>query len=165
MAPAHRPARIGFLLSQLGTFATDVFAAEAAQLGVTPPQAGVIRIIGRTPGISQRELADKLGTVQSRVVSIIDDLEAAGIARRARSMTDRRVQQIELTDKGRETLVALRSAAEQQEAVVTEGLTPEQRDTLFELLGALGRLRGLDADVHPGYTGERTGAGRAQPTA
>lgn len=151
MAHAQRPARIGFLLAQLGAYSAGVFATETAQFGITPSEAGVIRIIGRTQGISQRELADKLGTVQSRVVSIIDRLEAAGLVVRTRSSADRRVQQLDLTAPGRDTLLALRGAAERQEAIVADGLTASQRDQLYELLSALGRLRGLDADVHPGY--------------
>lgn len=145
----HRPARIGFLLSQLGAHASDLFADQVRELGLTPSESGVIRIIGRSPGISQRDLATRLGTVQSRIVSIIDRLETAGLAVRIRSTTDRRIQQLDLTEAGRATLLSLRAAAEAQESILTEGLTPEQKTQLFELLATLGRLRGLDADVHP----------------
>jgi DNA-binding MarR family transcriptional regulator len=147
----HRPARIGFLLAQLGAHATDVFADQIRHLDISSSEAGVIRIIGRTPGISQRDLATKLGTVQSRVVSIIDRLETAGLAARSRSTTDRRIQQLELTDAGRATLLSLRAAAEAQESIIAEGLTSEQKTQLYELLTTLGTLRGLDADIHPGY--------------
>lgn len=147
----HRPARIGFLLAQLGAHATDVFADQVRKLGITPSEAGVLRIIGRTPGISQRDLANKLGIVQSRVVTIVDRLEAAGLAVRTRSTTDRRIQQLELTDAGQATLISLRTAAEAQESILAEGLTTEQKTQLYELLTTLGALRSLDADVHPGY--------------
>lgn len=146
-----RPARIGFLLAQLGEHAAQLFAAETRELGVTPAEAGVIRIIGRSPGISQRELAQKLGAAQSRVVALLDRLEDSGLAARTRSESDRRVQRLELTDAGRQTLGALRRAAEAQEAAVTEGLPAAQKAELFALLSTLSALRGLDADVHPGY--------------
>ncbi|MCU1526816.1 MAG: MarR family transcriptional regulator [Frondihabitans sp.] len=151
MAPQKRPARLGFLLSQLGAHAADVFATQIQELGITPSEAGVIRIIGRTPGISQRELADRLGTVQSRVVVLVDRLESAGLATRVRSTVDRRTQQVELTDAGRSTQLSLRRAAEAQEIAITDGLTDEQTTQLFDLLTTLGALRGLDTDVHPGY--------------
>jgi DNA-binding MarR family transcriptional regulator len=151
-----RPARIGFLLSQLGTHASDEFAARVRELGLTPSEAGVIRIIGRRPRISQRELADLLGAVQSRVVALVDRLEAAGLATRARSATDRRVQELALTDAGRDTLRALRSIAEAGEEELTAGLSANQRDDLYQLLDTLSTLRGLHADVHVGYR-EREG--------
>jgi DNA-binding MarR family transcriptional regulator len=151
MSIGDRPARIGFLLAQLGAHATDLFAAQTRELGVTPSEAGVVRIVGRTPGISQRELAEKLGAVQSRVVALVDRLEAAGLATRTRSASDRRMQRLELTDAGRRTLADLRRAAQAQEAALTDGLTLEQKNQLHELLARLSALRSLDADVHPGY--------------
>ena len=83
----ERPARIGFLLSQLGAHAAELFAHHTRELGVTPSEAGVVRIISRQPGISQRELAGRLGAVQSRVVALIDRLEQAGFVTRTRGTT------------------------------------------------------------------------------
>ena len=151
MPTPKRPARIGFLLAQLGAHAADIFAAEVRPLGVTVSEAGVIRIIGRQPGITQRQLADKLGALQSRVVALLDGLERKGLAERNRSTTDRRVQQLDLTDAGRSLLAKLRLAAEAQEAVVAEGLSDQQKRDLYQLLSTLSARRGLDADVHPGY--------------
>ncbi|WP_432989359.1 MarR family winged helix-turn-helix transcriptional regulator [Dactylosporangium sp. CA-233914] len=145
-----RPARIGFLLSQLGTHAAKLFADHVRELGITPSEAGVVRIIGRRPGISQRELAGQLGAVQSRVVALVDRLEQAGLAQRTRG-TDRRTQQLNLTDAGRALLASLRQVAEAQEAALTDGLTAEQKAQLFDLLSTLSALRGLDPDVHPGH--------------
>ncbi|GAB3556335.1 MarR family winged helix-turn-helix transcriptional regulator [Spelaeicoccus albus] len=148
-----RPARIGFLLAQLGTHAADVFAEQIQPLGITPSDAGVLRIIGRSPGIAQRQLADKLGALPSRVVALIDKLERAGLAERTRSTTDRRAQELNLTDDGRKLLAELRKAAMAQEREVTNGLTDEQRTQLHDLLATMSHLQGLDADVHPGYRG------------
>lgn len=151
MSAPQRPARIGFLLAQLGAHAAELFAQKTRDLGITPAEAGVIRIIGRTPGISQRELAQKFGAVQSRVVVLIDRLEAAGLATRTRRANDRRIQEIELTDAGRRLLVALGRAARTQEATLTEGLSERRKTELYALLAELGSLRGLDPDVHPAY--------------
>jgi DNA-binding MarR family transcriptional regulator len=155
-----RPARIGFLLSQLGTHASEVFAARVRELGLSPSEAGVIRIIGRRPKISQRELAELLGAVQSRVVALVDRLEAAGLATRTRSATDRRVQELALTDAGQNTLRALRTVAEAGEAELTAGLSVHQTEDLYHLLDRLRTLRGLHADVHVGYRGPEGGSGQ-----
>ncbi|MDR6972751.1 MarR family transcriptional regulator [Leifsonia shinshuensis] len=153
MTPARRPARIGFLLTQLGSLAAESFAARARELGITPPEAGAMRILGRGADMNQRELAEKLGVAQSRVVALVDSLEAAGLITRERSTTDRRNFVLHVTDPGRELLARLRSAAEAQEEELTEGLSADDRDRLYELLLRLGDARGLDRDVHPDYRG------------
>jgi hypothetical protein len=58
-----RPKRTAFLLSQLGALASARFAERTRELGLTPSDAGVLRLLGRSPGLSQRSLADRLGAV------------------------------------------------------------------------------------------------------
>jgi DNA-binding MarR family transcriptional regulator len=152
VVPAHqRPARIGFLLSQLGTHAAELFAEQVKALGITPSEAGVIRIIARTPDVTQRELANQLGATQSRVVALVDDLERKGLATRTRSTTDRRVQHLALTDQGRALMPRLRTAAEAQEASITNGLSEREVEELYMLLSALSTARGLSPEIHTGY--------------
>jgi DNA-binding MarR family transcriptional regulator len=151
MPTARRPARIGFLLTQLGSLAAENFAAKTRELGITPPEAGVMRILGRQAGMNQRELAGKLGVAPSRIVALVDSLESAGLIIRERSASDRRSQVLQVTDSGRDLLARLRSAAETQEAELAEGLSANDRDQLHDLLLKLGDARGLDRDVHPGY--------------
>ena len=148
--PTHRPARIGFLLSQLGAHASRRFDERVAEVGLTVQQAGVLRILGRQPGVSQRDLADRLGLVQSRMVALIDGLEREGFVTRTRSATDRRSYELSLTDAGSAKLRALRAVAEAHESELTSSLTAEQRDALYGLLGELAESLGLDADVHGG---------------
>lgn len=148
MAQSARPARIGFLLAQLGAHAGARFADRTKPLGLTPAQAGVLRVLARRPGINQRDLAGRLGAVQSRVVVLIDGLEAAGLVARERSTTDRRNYELRLTDDGLVMLGRLRIVAEEHEADITDGLTDDQRDTLAELLTELCARAGLDVDVH-----------------
>jgi DNA-binding MarR family transcriptional regulator len=145
---SERPARIGFLLAQLGTHVGARFADRTKQIGLTPGQAGVLRVLARRPGMNQRDLAGRLGAVQSRVVVLIDGLETAGLVARERSTTDRRNYELRLTDEGRVTLGRLRTIAEEHEADITEGLTGEQRDTLAELLTEMCVHAGLDMDLH-----------------
>jgi len=155
MSKPGRPARIGFLLTQLGSLAAENFAAKTRELGITPPEAGVMRILGARSGMNQRELADKLGVAQSRVVVLIDSLESAGLIIRERSTIDRRSQVLSVTASGHELLAGLRAAAEAQEVELAEGMSEADRDKLYELLLKLSTARGLDRDVHPGYRSSR----------
>ncbi len=151
MSDLTRPARIGFLLTQLGSLASDLFATKTREIGLTPAEAGVLRIVARQAGINQRELAVRLGLAQSRMVALIDSLQGAHLVFRSRSATDRRSQELRLTEQGTVVLASLRAVAEAQEAEITEGLNPTDRAHLYELLLKLSAARGLDSDVHPGY--------------
>src|SRR5213595_2083231 len=96
--------RTAFLLSQLGALSSSRFAERTREIGLTPSDAGVLRLLGRTPGLSQRSLADRLGAVPSRVVPLIDSLQARDLVERVRSSTDRRNYELRLTVEGTKVL-------------------------------------------------------------
>lgn len=143
-----RPRRTAFLLSQLGALASSRFAERTRRIGLTPSDAGVLRLLGRTPGLSQRALADRLGSVPSRVVSLIDSLQERGLVERVRSRTDRRNYELHLTARGKEVLRELRRIAEEHEADLLSPLTEEQALQLEHLLARLASGNELDKDLH-----------------
>lgn len=143
-----RSQRTAFLLSQLGALASARFAERTRGLGLTPSEAGVLRLLGRNPGLSQRSLADRLGAVPSRVVPLIDSMEARGLVERGRSSTDRRNYELRLTTDGTQVLRTLRGIAEQHEAELLAPLTSEQSAQLGSLLALLAGAHDLDADLH-----------------
>lgn len=140
--------RTAFLLSQLGALSLSRFAERTREIGLTPSDAGVLRLLGRTPGLSQRSLADRLGAVPSRVVPLIDSLQSRGLVERARSSTDRRNYELCLTAEGAKVLRTLREIAEKHEAELLAPLTYEQSAQLGTLLAQLAGANGLDADLH-----------------
>jgi DNA-binding MarR family transcriptional regulator len=143
-----RPRRTAFLLSQVGSFASSRFAERTREIGLTPSDAGVLRLLGRTPGLSQRSLADRLGAVPSRIVSLIDSLETRGLVERVRSSMDRRNYELRLTSQGDERLAELRRIAEEHEAELLSPLSREQATQLEELLSVLAGSAALDPDLH-----------------
>ncbi|MCU1476638.1 MAG: putative transcriptional regulatory protein for hcr operon [Subtercola sp.] len=145
--------RVPFLLSQLGSIAADSFASKTAGIGLSPNEAGVLRLLAREPGMSQRALSHRLGTQPSRMVALIDTLESAGLLTRARSAADRRNYELHLTDAGIATMNSLRQVSEANEAALLGGLEPAEREALAVLLTKLAASLELDADVHPGSSG------------
>ncbi|MCL2542526.1 MAG: MarR family transcriptional regulator [Nocardioidaceae bacterium] len=146
-----RPSGTAYLLSQLGILSASRFGALLEPLGLTPPQAGVLRLLAREGGISQRALAARLGTAPSRVVVLVDALEAKGLVTRQRSETDRRNHELHLTPAGTAMMRRLGRVAGAHEADVLEGLTAAERSALRGLLGKLADAHDLDPQVHPGY--------------
>lgn len=143
-----RSKRTAFLLSQLGALASSRFAERTREIGLTPSDAGVLRLLGRTPGLSQRALADRLGAVPSRVVPLIDSLQARGLVERVRSSTDRRNYELRLTAAGATMLRTLREVAEKHEAELLAPLTGDESARLGSLLARLAAGNGLDPDLH-----------------
>lgn len=150
MDPANQrqSKRTAFLLSQLGAVASSRFAERTREIGLTPGDAGVIRLLGRAPGLSQRSVAERLGIVPSRVVPLIDSLEGRGLVDRTRSSTDRRNYELHLTDAGQQVLHELRGIAEQHETELLAPLTGDQAAQLGVLLAQLADAHGLDRDLH-----------------
>jgi len=148
---SHRPSGIAYALTQLGTLGAQRFSARVGELGITAPQAGVLRLLAAEPGISQRALAARLGSAPSRVVVLVDSLETKGLVRRERSITDRRNHELRLTADGGALLRRLGLTAQEHEAELTAPLTEQERTQLAALLEKLRDAHGLDPLVHPGY--------------
>lgn len=150
-ADAGRPDGAAFLLAQLGANAADRFARRIAGLGLTPAQAGLLRLLARAPGRSQREIADDLGMPPSRFVAFADELEQRGLIERRKNPTDRRLYALQLTETGADQLAGLREAATAHEQEICRPLAADERRQLIELLQRLAEEQGLSAGVHPGY--------------
>lgn len=131
------------------------FAELIAPLGLTPPEAGILRLLGHEAGISHRALAARLGSAPSRIVVLVDSLEAKGLVVRRRSERDRRNHELHLTDPGAAALRQLRSVAADHETDVVAGLTKAEEQALHDLLGKLAAHHGLEPGVHPGYRGTK----------
>jgi DNA-binding MarR family transcriptional regulator len=151
MTRSRPHARMGYRLSQLGTLSAQRFASGVKALGLTASEAGVLRLLVRHEGISQRDLATRLGSAPSRVVALLDSLEDQGRIQRRRSSTDRRQHEVLLTDAGRATMRQLREVAEANERDLVTPLTAAERTQLVALLDKLATGHGLDPEVHPGF--------------
>ena len=72
--------------------------------GLTAPQLLVVQAIEKEGSPSTSSLARSIAVSQATMTRIIDRLERAGLVRREKSSTDKRVVNISLTDAGRTKL-------------------------------------------------------------
>jgi DNA-binding MarR family transcriptional regulator len=149
--PTARSGTATFLLAQAGAHAALRFAERIAVLGLTPPHAGILRCIAGQPGISQRDLAERLGVLPSRLVALLDELEQSGYVERLPDPQDRRGHALQLKEAARVTLQQLGDIAREHEAEVLRALSPGERATLQALLERIARDQGLTPGVHPGF--------------
>lgn len=149
--PPSRPTGAAFLLAQLGAHAADAFGERIAVLGITPPHAGILRLIAAMPNCNQQSLAQRLGVLPSRMVMLIDELAERGLVERRRSQEDRRHSELALTKAGNATLEKLGRLAAEHEASLCAALTVDEREVLAGLCRKIAAQQGLMPDVHPGY--------------
>jgi MarR family transcriptional regulator, transcriptional regulator for hemolysin len=115
--------------------ATHTRTAELlGSVGLTPALFALLNVTGAREGAIQQELGSALGIDRSTMVSLIDQLESAGLATRRPSATDRRAREIAITPKGRRLLQRARGLISQVEDEVLSGLTTEERRDLLRLL-------------------------------
>jgi DNA-binding MarR family transcriptional regulator len=152
MSPCEsRPSGVAFLLAQLGAHAAYRFGERIEILGISPPHAGILRLIANTPSCNQQALAKRLGVLPSRMVILIDELAEKGLVERKRSQIDRRHSELALTKAGKKTLEKLSKLAAEHEADLCAALTPEERNALATLCRKIVAQQGLTPGVHPGY--------------
>lgn len=156
--PIGPAASSAFLLTQVGTHAAQRYAERVGEHGFTPPQTGILGLLRAHPGISQQQLAETLGMLPSRVVALIDELEADGLVERTRDGADRRRNSLDLTDRGRSALRTVASVARAHDDDVCAALDATERATLHELLTRIAEQQGLTPGVHPGYRALRPAA-------
>jgi DNA-binding MarR family transcriptional regulator len=109
--------------------------AEALEsLGLTTALFALLNVLGARDAAIQQELGSAMGVDPSTMVSLIDRLEAGGLAKRRPRPTDRRAREVVITPKGRRVLEQARRLAMQVEDDVLGGLSPAERRRLLALL-------------------------------
>jgi MarR family transcriptional regulator for hemolysin len=115
--------------------ATHARTAEVlGTVGLTPALFALLNVIGARQGAIQQELGSALGIDRSTMVSLIDQLERAGLAERRPSARDRRAREVAITSKGARLLQRARGLTSQVEDEVLGGLSAEERHQLLTLL-------------------------------
>ena len=140
-----------FLLAQVGAHASARFAERLAPLDLTPPQAGILRAVHLAHGLSQRALGDALGMFPSRLVLVIDELEARGLIERRASERDRRSHELHLSGAGEQLLERIARAAREHQEALCAALSDAEQAQLTQLLTRIAEEQALVPGVHPGY--------------
>ncbi|SDI84997.1 DNA-binding transcriptional regulator, MarR family [Frankineae bacterium MT45] len=155
MAPSDFASSPSFLLSQVGALSAQRFAAATAPCGLTPRELAVLRNILDLGPRTQQQLADELGMHRNNMVSLIDELERKGLARRVRSTTDRRAFDIEVTQSGRSAAECVSQLVPTLDSELVADLSRGERSVLIDLLTRIADAAGLTSGVHPHLSSRR----------
>ena len=115
--------------------ASHTRTAEALEpLGLTTATFGVLNVLSARKRAIQQEIGAAMGIDPSTMVSLIDELESAGLVKRQPRPTDRRAREVVITPKGRRVLERGRQMASEVEDEVLRGLSRSERRELLKLL-------------------------------
>jgi DNA-binding MarR family transcriptional regulator len=129
--------RIGLLLRQAHRRAATAFTRALEPLGIDGRDFGVLLLLDTLGVATQKQLIDRLGSDKASMVRTIDRLEAQGFLTRDQSPTNRRAQDVRLTDAGRRTYA---SAQEEAQRVVADLFVEFSRDERQQLMTLLDRF-------------------------
>jgi DNA-binding MarR family transcriptional regulator len=124
----------GQLFFRLWRASHERTAMALESLDMTPAQFGVLNLLAARDGAIQQEIGAAMGIDPSTMVSLIDELERKGLAKRRPHPSDRRAREVSITPKGRRLLGRGKKMALEVENELLRGLTAAQRRQLLKLL-------------------------------
>jgi len=124
----------GQLFFRLWRASHERTATALQSIDMTPALFGVLNFLGARKGAIQQEIGAAMGIDPSTMVSLIDQLEKEGLAKRRPHPSDRRAREVSVTPKGRRLLERSRKMALEAQDEVLRGLTVPERRQLLKLL-------------------------------
>lgn len=135
----------GFRLSRLVRVRRERWANQLRTLGLTPPQAAILRATRDHRGQAMRALARTLNTDAMSAKRCVDELEGRGWLVTTAREDDRRVRVVDLTARGEELISRLDELAHAQEWNLREQLSPAHYEFLVAVIARLERAEGIGA--------------------
>jgi MarR family transcriptional regulator for hemolysin len=139
-----------WLLARASHALTTEMTAALEDSGISPREHTVL-VTAMTGAYTQTELARMIGLDKTTMVVTLDELEAAGLAERKPSSTDRRARVIGVTAAGARKVLAAEKVLDKVREDVLAVLPEEERPVFLKALGRLacGRLSAPVACSHP----------------
>jgi DNA-binding MarR family transcriptional regulator len=129
-----------YRLSILSNRASDAIAQHYSdRFGLSVPEWRVMAVLGQTPGMSARDVAQRTAMDKVQVSRAVASLVDARRVKREGDETDGRVTRLSLTAKGQAIYDEVVPLALHLEEVFLAALTPEERKTLDVLMSKLAK--------------------------
>lgn len=126
---------IGFMVNSTAKAFQKVLDSELRKnVSVTLSQWRVIGNLMLQPGLTQKEIADKVGIESATLVPVIDKMEKEGLLKRKPDSKDRRVNKIYLTQKTDSLWNSMTECAIRIRKVATKDIPEDQIRTTLETL-------------------------------
>src|SRR3954466_855409 len=111
----------GFLLRQTQRAFHTAMEAALREVGLSPPQYGVLSVLAREPGASGADLARGSNTTPQAMNGVLATLEREGLIERPPHPPHGRILQVMLTSEGERRLAAARPTVQALESAIEDG--------------------------------------------
>ncbi len=126
---------VGFVVNSTAKAFQKVLDMELRKnVGVTISQWRVIVTLIQHPGLTQKEIADKVGIEGATLVPVIDKMEQEGLLKRKPDSKDRRVNRIYLTSKADSLWNSMMECALHIRKTSTKDISEDELETTLETL-------------------------------
>lgn len=130
---------LGYLIRSTHYHFQSLLAARIEPHGITLGMWYFLRVLWEEEGLTQRELSNRVGTMEPTTLEAIRSMEAIGLVRRERDLKDGRKRLVYLTEKGAALEKVLLPLARD---LVDDAVTDLNTDEQVELLIMLQKVRG-----------------------
>lgn len=131
------PQLIGYALRRTQLAVFDDFHRTLADEDIRTAQFSTLHVLRHNPGIRQSDVSAALGIKTANFVTLVDGLEARGLAERRSVAGDRRAKGLFLTALGEATLARLEEKVAAHEARLVARLGADGKAQLLALLRRL----------------------------
>lgn len=128
---------LGFLLHDVARMLRKRFEQRAKCLGLTRSQWQTLAYLSNNEGIHQGGLAEILEVEPITLVRILDKLAERGLVERRQHPTDRRIWLLYMREEAHPLLAEMRELGDATRAEALNGVSPEHRDHLFQILSEM----------------------------
>ena len=126
---------IGFVVNIIAkSFQKSLDIELRNKVGVTLSQWRVVASLILQPGLTQKEIADKVGVESATLVPVIDKMENEGLLKRKPDQSDRRANRIFLTPKADSLWEAMTECALKIRKSSTRNISEGEIQTTLETL-------------------------------
>jgi DNA-binding MarR family transcriptional regulator len=128
---------VGYQLRMANRATQRYLQTQIEPHGVTLGMWYFLRALWQEDGLTQRELSQRIGTMEPTTLTALNAMERSGLVTRERDVSDRRKLNVRLTAKGLALKDVLMPCANHVVNRATAGLTPEEKARFIRYLAAV----------------------------
>ncbi|AMW32237.1 DNA-binding transcriptional regulator, MarR family [Fervidobacterium changbaicum] len=107
------------------------------EFNIHPGQIPILFILRKEEGLSQKEIAKRIGVEQGTIAVMLRRMEKNGLVRRVPDEQDRRITRVYLTEKSEDVLKSLAKIVKEAEELLVGGLSDEEKQEVENILKKL----------------------------
>ncbi len=143
---------LGFRIGRVHRLLRISWERRLSDLGLSPPQAAMLRAIGECPGLGLREIGRRLCTDAMNAKRLADHLELAGLVRSTADPAHTQRRLLVLTEQGLSLAGNVLERADAQSRHLSALLGGEELEHLLEMLARLDAALAEDGSCMGGET-------------